>query len=410
MNNKLRSIMLAIPLGGVVLCTTGCDELLNLVDPRFSFLRNPRPIYTVVNSATNQAQLVRVSFNRFGTGYKIYSSSVNLPGPKPFSTKPGTPRQGGGTLDPDPDEHQMCPDLWPDPADEFPLPDPPLPMPDYPDEDPFDGLPEPPPFEPDDLTITNISDGTLTIIDTGGTENGSGPTPESSTTGTITVGTQPTGVAATPNESVVVVAVYGSNSVAILQNKAVTGTITGVTTPYAIAISQDGTRAYATSFSRTDGRLFVLDVPNRKVITSLSVGNFPAGVALTPDGSQVWVTGNFDNSIYVFDTLTNTQVTTIGGITNGWGIAFSPSGTRAYVAGADAAAGGLYVIDTSSYQVITRIPVGDGPRTVQVDPGGRFAFVTNRNSNFISQIDVRTNKLVRNIVVGPGAEGIAFTR
>src|SRR5713226_9009508 len=186
MNHKSLSFILAIPVAGAVLFTTGCDDRLNLLDPRFSFVHNPRPFYTIVNSATTQAKLVRVQFNRFGTGYKLYTSNIIIPGPR--SVKPG-PRLGGGTLDPDPDEHFMCPDLWPDPDDEFPLPDPPLPMPDYPDEDPFDGLPEPPPFDPNDLEFTNLSDGTETIVDTGGTDNAVPQnTPESASLGTINLG------------------------------------------------------------------------------------------------------------------------------------------------------------------------------------------------------------------------------
>src|SRR5712692_7564892 len=136
MNKKSLPVILAIPLAGAVLFTTGCDDRLNLLDPRFSFVHNPRPFYTIVNSATTQAKLVRVQFNSFGTGFKLYQSSIILPGPR--SVKPGVQRLGQGTLDPAPDEHAFCPDLWPDPEEFYPIPEDPIPFPDYPDEDPFD--------------------------------------------------------------------------------------------------------------------------------------------------------------------------------------------------------------------------------------------------------------------------------
>ena len=67
-------------------------------------------------------------------------------------------------------------------------------------------------------------------------------------------------------------------------------------------------------------------------------------------------------------------------------------------------------LDTSSYQIIATIPVGDGPRNVAVSQTGRHVFVVNHRSNFVSQIDARTNKLVRNIVVGKDPAGIRFAR
>jgi len=409
MKRITTATILAIPLTGFVLLTTGCDEVVNLLDPRFAFIHDPRAVVTIVNSEDpTNGKLVRVQFNRFGTGYKIYQSSIRIPGPR-VGNKPGGPNFGGGTLDPDPDEHFMCPDLWPDPDDEFPLPDPPLPMPDYPDEDPFDGLPEPPPFDPDDLEFTNLSDGTETIVNTGGTDNAVPQnTPESSSLGTLSLGARPAGIGTNADESLTLVVMNGEDSVRIIQNKVVIGTIPlpGGTFPYGIAVSGDGTRAYVTSFVRTGGAVLALDVPNRKVIATINIGNFPPAIAFSPDETQVWATAFFDDSVYIIDTLSNTFATRVTGVLNAWGIAFNPSGTRAYITGASTVAGNLYVVDTASYRVIATVPVGDQPRFVKVSNTGRHVFVVNHNSNFISQVDARTNKVIRNIVVGLNAEGI----
>lgn len=413
MKRKTTAAILAFPLTGFVLLTTGCDEVINLLDPRFSFHHDPRPFVTIINAddPTN-GKLIRVQFNRNGTGYKVYQSNIRIPGRR-TGNKPGDPVFGGGTLDPDPDEHFMCPDLWPDPSDEFPLPDPPLPMPDYPDEDPFDGLPEPPPFEPDPLEFTDLSDGTMMIIDSGGTDNAvPGNTPESASLGTINLGALPAGVGASADESITLVAMNGEDSVKIIQNRTVVGSIPlpGQTQPYGIAVSQDGTRAYVTSFVRQGGAVLALDVPNRKVIATIPIGNFPPAIAFSPDETQVWATAFFDDSVYIIDTLTNTLATRVTGMFNAWGIAFNPNGTRAYVTGATDTAGSLYVIDTSTYRVIATVGVGDRPRFLHVSNTGRHVFVVNHNSNFVSQVDARTNKLIRNIVVGPGAEAIRFVK
>ena len=228
----------------------------------------------------------------------------------------------------------------------------------------------------------------------------------------INLGARPAGVGASADASIALVAMNGEDSVKIIQNRTVVGTIPlpGGTLPYGIAVSQDGTRAYVTSFTRNAGALLALDVTNRKVIATIGIGNFPAAVAYSPDESQVWATAFFDDSVYIIDTLTNTLSTRVTGLFNPWGIAFNPNGTRAYVTGATDSAGSLYVIDTSTYKVIATVGVGDRPRWVRVSNTGRHVFVVNHNSNFVSQVDARTNKLIRNIVVGRQAESFRFVR
>jgi len=410
MNGKHLTLALAAPVLGIVLLTTGCDDMLNMTPPGFNFPHDPYPIYTIINSTLTSAQLIRIQFNKFGMGFKLFGSNVILPGPQ-SSFRVG--RLGGGTLDPDPDEHFMCPDLWPDPDDEFPLPDPPLPMPDYPDEDPFDGLPEPPPFPDDMLPITDLSDGDVTIVNTGGTDRGlPGAGRESTVTGHIIVGAQPAGIAGTYDRKYIAVANLGSDSISLIQNGAVTATIRlpGGTRPFALAFSPDDSRLYVTSWVRSGGHLVVVDVASQQVIASVTTGNFPSGIAVMPDGSQVWVTSFFNDSVTVVDTLSNTVAFSISGVLNAWGIAFNITGTRAFVANADTVAGGLTAIDTATYKVIKRIPTGDGSRTVAVSPTGRHVFVTNRNGNTVSQIDARGLTLIRNIVVGPNPEGLQMVK
>ena len=165
-----------------------------------------------------------------------------------------------------------------------------------------------------------------------------------------------------------------------------------------------------TSWVRTGGHLVTIDVASRQVIGNVTTGNFPSGVAVMPDGSQVWVTSLFGDNVTVVDTLRNTSVIIITNVLNAWGIAFNVTGTRAFVAKADTVAGGVTAIDTATYKIIKRIPTGDGSRTVAVSPTGRHVFVTNRNGNTVSQIDARGLTLIRNIVVGPNPEGLQMVK
>ena len=78
--------------------------------------------------------------------------------------------------------------------------------------------------------------------------------------------------------------------------------------------------------------------PPIKVITTIPVGALPSAVAVSPDGSSVYVT-NFgspfnqgaSDTVSVIDTATNTVTATIPVGSNPHGVAVSPDGTHAYV-------------------------------------------------------------------------------
>src|SRR5260370_3017757 len=69
--------------------------------------------------------------------------------------------------------------------------------------------------------------------------------------------------------------------------------------------------------------------------TQTSLGNFPTGAALTPDGKYLWAvdSGDGSNDVRVMQVSTNTVVQTLP-LPGGYGgVAFSPDGTKAYVSG-----------------------------------------------------------------------------
>jgi YVTN family beta-propeller protein len=138
----------------------------------------------------------------------------------------------------------------------------------------------------------------------------------------------------------------------------------------------------------------------------LSVSGYPQSIAVTPDGSQVWVGEWGGWRVDVFDTLTNDFVYGFA-VPQANGVAFNPSGTRAYmVCGANNT---VIVADTSNYQVVAQIPVGTYPTAVKVIPTGRYVFVTNALSNSISQIDASSNTVLQTVQLkGQHPLGLAF--
>lgn len=87
--------------------------------------------------------------------------------------------------------------------------------------------------------------------------------------------------------------------------------------PNGVAVSPDGSKVYVAN--TVDGTVSILGVkrgdnPPASVITTLSVGTEPYGIAVTPNGHKVYVTNARSNSVSVIDGDKNTLVKTISGI------------------------------------------------------------------------------------------------
>ena len=227
----------------------------------------------------------------------------------------------------------------------------------------------------------------------------------------VPVGALPSAAKANPAGDMVLVSNSSGRSVTLieLQNYTVVATIPlppidgQPVTPAAIAFSPDGSKAYIANHSDLTGSpaVQVLDMNSRTVTGVMRVGAFPAALAVTPDGSELWVTCRGDSTVYIFDTLTNATIGFLNNTArNPLGIAFNPTGTRAYIASAPVGVPGtLEVLDTTTYNRVASIPVGTVPGAVIVSPTGRFVLVSNLNSPFVSQIDALNNVVVRNRTV-----------
>src|SRR5260370_24513352 len=104
----------------------------------------------------------------------------------------------------------------------------------------------------------------------------------------------------------------------------------------------------------------------------------PLGVALAPNGKFAYVTNtgalcdlcpvNQPSSVSVIDTATYTLVATIPVGQYPAGVAITPNGAFAYVANYNSNT--VSVIDTATNTVIATVPVGNEPRAIAITPNG----------------------------------------
>src|SRR5712691_7769333 len=136
----------------------------------------------------------------------------------------------------------------------------------------------------------------------------------------------------------------------------------------------------------------------------------PLGVAITPNGAFAYVTNTGaicdfcaaiqSPSVSVIDTATYSVVATIPAGNYPSGVAITPNGAFAYVANFNSSS--VSVIDTATNTVTATVGVGTGPSGVAITPNGAFAYVTNYYSNVVSVINTPTTTVVGTVAVGRG--------
>lgn len=235
--------------------------------------------------------------------------------------------------------------------------------------------------------------------------------------------------------------------------------------PHELAISPDGRLAYVANFGRyqmgaqTDtmrtragNTMTVLDLANRAVKTTYEFGTHTGqhGVAVSKDGSRVWITSETPNALLEIDAAsgkilnvwpTNQQRThlvlpspdqkrfyvtnTVSGSltiidratgavknipvgTGAEGVTVSPDGREVWVAWRNDSK--ISIVNTANDQIVETISAeGQGPQRIQFTPDGSQVWSSNVRSNTVTVIDAKTRKLIESIPVGAGPAGIVFS-
>ena len=113
------------------------------------------------------------------------------------------------------------------------------------------------------------------------------------------------------------------------------------------------------------------------------------------------------DGIGVVDVTAQALVEVLAGGSDPEQLAISPDGTRLYVANEDI--GEASVLDVASGRIVTSLPVGGEPEGVTISPNGRWVYVTSEADNQVSVIDTAADEVVAQIAVGARPRSSAFS-
>jgi YVTN family beta-propeller protein len=150
----------------------------------------------------------------------------------------------------------------------------------------------------------------------------------------------------------------------------------------------------------------VVDVAGAALLKNIKVGKRPRRFALTPDGSQLWVTNELDASVSIIDIkdhglagtlrfeLKGARVSDITPV----GIVMSRDGKRAFVA--LGRANHVAFVDVATRQVTDMVLVGKRAWNLALDKSEKTLYVVNGLSDDLTIVDVDRAKALKTVKVG----------
>jgi len=138
--------------------------------------------------------------------------------------------------------------------------------------------------------------------------------------------------------------------------------------------------------------------PARYVPAKKNVFLAPGAVAVSADGTRLYVACEATAEVLVFDTSSRKVTARISVAASPSGMVLSADGARLFVTCAGPAST-VCIVDTAKRKVAARLPAGYQAQSPVLSPDGRTLYVCNRFDNNVSVIDLATSRELRRIAV-----------
>ncbi|MBN2329782.1 MAG: cell surface protein [Candidatus Omnitrophica bacterium] len=155
--------------------------------------------------------------------------------------------------------------------------------------------------------------------------------------------------------------------------------------PSGLALSPDETQLYVAGDSPT-GKVYVIDLPSRKIVQSIWVGHSPCAIAVSKDGKTLYVCNRFTNDVSICCLQSGRETARIAVVREPVAAVLSQDEHYLFVvnhlhnmrANEDYAAAQASVIDVREQRVVNNIRFPNGSvdlKDICLSPDGRYAYV-----------------------------------
>ncbi|MEP0190786.1 MAG: beta-propeller fold lactonase family protein [Erythrobacter sp.] len=186
---------------------------------------------------------------------------------------------------------------------------------------------------------------------------------------------------------------------------------TGKEGSHMLAVAPDEKTAWTTDLSsKTVTRI---DLTGKQEPLSITVGEEPEGIDLSPDGKTLWISARGSDQAFALDPVTMGVRETVKTGRFPLRLLVRPQGDVAITS--DLADGALTVIDVASAKVERSIAVSSPQEaekrqqvTILWSKDGTRIYVAETGSDTIAEVDYESGKVLRRINVGKGGDGLAI--
>ena len=184
---------------------------------------------------------------------------------------------------------------------------------------------------------------------------------------------------------------------------------TGQSLTHIPALLPDGKRLYVTNMNSDS--VTMIDIKgsgqDAAAIRQIAVGAKPEGIAISPDGKELWVGQNGDGNISIIDAQTLAVKKTFKAGQMPIRLKFTADGKRVV---ADPRTSEVIVYDSATTREIKRIAVPGGPVSFAFDPDEKQIAVSLLNIAQAAIVDLESGKVLGAVPVGNVPDGIVWTK
>jgi YVTN family beta-propeller protein len=180
--------------------------------------------------------------------------------------------------------------------------------------------------------------------------------------------------------------------------------------PEDLAVSPDGSQVWVAetgpqTSASSPSAVSVISTATNKVTARWNLPGSPEQIRFSSSGSRVYVATS--GGVAVYSSATRKPVGFIRGLGDPRGLAVSPDGKSLYVTGTESNL--LYVVSTATDRVTRAVKVGQMPWQVVVSPDGKTVYVANPDSDSVSVISAATGKVTSTLTVPGVPDTLALT-